>query len=195
MLTLKEQQYQLRESAIVEAAYHLLVQKGYAATSMDDVAAQVGISKATLYLHFKSKTELTLKVIVQHMEEAEANIRSLDPSLPVMERVKRSLSSAIKGRAKMGAAQIDLLVQEVPQEVFGDPAFQTVERKLAETSIALIEEAQRQGEIRTDLSAGLIQEFISIVFDMNFERLTRDGTSVELLSEQITDLLMRAIRP
>ena len=156
MMTLKERQFQLRESAIVEATYHLLVQKGYAATSMDDVAAQVGISKATLYLHFKSKTELTLKVIVQHMEEAEANIRSLDPSLPVMERFKRSLYSAIQGRAKMGAAQIDLLVQEVPQEVYGNPAFRKVERKLAETSIALIEEAQRQGEIRTDLSAGLI---------------------------------------
>ena len=155
-MTLKERQFQLRESAIVEAMYHLLVQKGYTATSMDDVAAQVGISKATLYLHFKSKTELTLKVIVQHMEEAEANIRSLDPSLPVMERVKQSLYSAIKGRAKMGAAQIDLLVQEVPQEVYGDPAFKKVERKLTETSIALIEEAQRQGEIRTDLSAGLI---------------------------------------
>jgi len=195
MLTLREQQYQLRESAIVEAMYHLLAQKGYAATSMDDVAAQVGISKATLYLHFKSKTELTLKVIVQHMEEAEANMRSLDPSLPVMERVKRSLYSAIEGRAKMGAAQIDLLVQEVPQEVYGDPAFQKVEHKLAETGKALIEDGQRQGEIRTDLSAGLIQEFISIVFDMNFERLTRDGLSLELLAEQITDLLMRAIRP
>ena len=156
MVTLKERQFQLRESAIVEAAYHLLVQRGYAATSMDDVAAQVGISKATLYLHFKSKTELTLKVIVQHMEEAEANIRSLDPSLPVMERFKRSLYSAIQGRAKMGAAQIDLLVQEVPQEVYGNPAFRKVERKLTETSIALIEEAQRQGEIRTDLSASLI---------------------------------------
>lgn len=95
----------------------------------------------------------------------------------------------------MGAAQIDLLVQEVPQEVYGDPAFQKVEHKLAETGKALIEDGQRQGEIRTDLSAGLIQEFISIVFDMNFERLTRDGLSLELLAEQITDLLMRAIRP
>ena len=191
MTTLKERQFLLRENAIVDAAYQLLVQNGYTATSMDDVAAHVGISKATLYLHFKSKTELTLRVIVQHMEEAEAKIKSLDPSLPAIERVQRSLYTAINGRAMMGAAHIDLL----PQEVYGNPAFQAAENKLARASVDLIEEAQRQGEIRPDLSAQLVQEFIATIFDMKFERLTKAGLSVELLSKQIIDMLMRAIRP
>ncbi len=191
MTTLKDQQFQLRESIIVDAMYHLLVQNSYAATTMDDVAAHVGISKATLYLHFKSKTELALRVIVQHMEEAEANIKSLDSSLPAFERLKRTLYTSINGRATMGAAHIDLL----PEEVYGDPAFQAAKRKLARTTNDLIEEAQCQGEIRPDLSSRLIQEFISTIFDMNFERLTKDGLSVELLSEQIIDMLMRAIRP
>jgi AcrR family transcriptional regulator len=191
MTTLKEKQFQLRESAIVEAMYQLLVQKGYAATSIDDVATQVGISKATLYLHFKSKTELTLKVIIRTMEESEARIRSLDPSVPPLERIKRGLYAGIKGRATIGSAQIE----QLPQEVYDDPAFQSAEHKLTETSIALIEQAQLQGEIRTDLSAGLIQEFVAAIFDMDFERLTREGFSLEMLSEQITDLMLRAIRP
>src|ERR1051325_10092387 len=105
MTTLKEWQYQLRETMIIEAMYELLVKKGFTATSMDDVAARVGISKATLYLHFKSKTELALRVIVQQINDVASSIESLEPTLPVMERVRRTLYAGIQRRVKMGAAK------------------------------------------------------------------------------------------
>jgi AcrR family transcriptional regulator len=190
MATLKEQQFQLRQNAIVEAAYHLLVRKGYAATTMDDVAAEVGISKATLYLHFKSKSELALRVIIQQMEAAQGDMQSLDSALPAIERVRRALAAGLRRRAGMGAAQIELL----PQDLYGDPAFQAAERRVAEAGVALIKEAQREGDIRTDVPAALLQEFIANVFDMNFERLMQSGISPEQLCEQIIDLVMRAIR-
>ena len=191
MATLKERQYQLRESAIVEATYDLLVKKGYADTSMDDVAAQVGISKATLYLHFPSKAELALRVIIQQIEAAEASIRTLDPALPAIERLKQTLVQGIQHRVAMGAAQIDLL----PQAIHTDPAFRAAERSVAEAGIALIAEAQRQGDIRTDVSATLLQAFIDNVFDIDFERLTQNGLPLRALCDQMVDLVMRAIRP
>ena len=125
MTTLKERQFQLRETTIVEAMQRLLAKKGYADTSMDDVAAKVGISKATLYLHFKSKKELVLKVIARNLEEAEAQIWLIDPSLPAIERIRRALENGIRHRVSMGSTQIGLL----PEEIHGDPAFQEAERR------------------------------------------------------------------
>jgi AcrR family transcriptional regulator len=191
MTTLKEKQFEVRETAIVEAMHRLISKKGYAATSMDDVAAEVGISKATLYLHFKSKEELVLKVVVQQLEEAEANIWLIDPALPAIERFQRSLENGIRHRASMGATQIDV----VPQEIHNNPEFQKARKRARESVDTLIRDIQREGAIRKDISPTLIQQFIVSVFSINFEQLIKNGASVDEIVEQLVDMIMRAIRP
>lgn len=47
-----------KREAILDAAKASFVDNGYAATSMDMVAAKAGVSKATIYAHFQSKDEL-----------------------------------------------------------------------------------------------------------------------------------------
>lgn len=51
-----------RKDQLLEAAAKLFKQKGYAATSMRDIAAEVGIEAASIYHHLKSKEEI-LEVI------------------------------------------------------------------------------------------------------------------------------------
>lgn len=52
-----------RRTAIVSAAAAVFLEKGYAQTTMSDIADRVGGSKATLYGYFPSKTELFLETI------------------------------------------------------------------------------------------------------------------------------------
>ena len=191
MITLKERQFQLREDTIIEAMHRLLIQKGYAATTMDDVAAEVGISKATLYLHFKSKDELVLKVVVQNLEKAEASIWLIDQSLPASERFQRALENGIRYRASMGSTQIE----DVPQAIHKDPAFQKARRRARESVDALIREMQQEGSIRADVSPALIQQFVVSIFGIDYERLLKNGASVDELVAQLVDMVMRAIRP
>ena len=47
--TLKEQQQRLREDVILQAVNGLLAEKGYDLMTVDEVAAVVGIAKASLY--------------------------------------------------------------------------------------------------------------------------------------------------
>src|SRR6187397_845893 len=49
----------------LEAALALFVEKGFAATRLDDVAARAGLSKAAIYLYFKDKTALFQGVVRQ----------------------------------------------------------------------------------------------------------------------------------
>src|SRR6185503_10036227 len=47
-----------RPGEILDAALALFVEKGFAATRLDDVAARAGLSKAAIYLYFEDKTAL-----------------------------------------------------------------------------------------------------------------------------------------
>ncbi len=54
---------------ILATAKELFVQKGYSATSIDDIRVKSGMSKGSIYYHFKSKESLFLKLLEENMHE------------------------------------------------------------------------------------------------------------------------------
>ncbi|HSV29036.1 MAG TPA: TetR/AcrR family transcriptional regulator, partial [Candidatus Omnitrophota bacterium] len=54
--------------AILDAAQEAFLESGYANTSMDTVASRAGVSKATIYAHFKGKDELFGAIILRKCE-------------------------------------------------------------------------------------------------------------------------------
>ena len=58
-----------RRSAILDAALTAFSEKGYHATSLDDVAREAGVSKALIYEHFASKQELYGDLIARNARE------------------------------------------------------------------------------------------------------------------------------
>lgn len=56
---------------ILEEALKLFAQSGYMGTSMNDIAAELGVTKAALYKHYKSKQEI-LDSIVERMNQMDA---------------------------------------------------------------------------------------------------------------------------
>ncbi|MDP3253412.1 MAG: helix-turn-helix domain-containing protein [Hydrogenophaga sp.] len=66
-----------REDAIVSAVNRLLAEKGFDAMTVDEVAAEVGIAKASLYKHFPSKEDLAAAAMVRVMDRARAFLDSL----------------------------------------------------------------------------------------------------------------------
>ena len=65
---------------ILETALELFAQSGYLGTSMSDIAARLGITKAALYKHYAGKQEI-LDRIVQRMNELDA-ARAADYEMP-----------------------------------------------------------------------------------------------------------------
>ena len=60
-----ERRKQDRPAELLAAALELFVERGFAGTRLDDVAARAGVSKGTLYLYFENKEDL-LKEVVRH---------------------------------------------------------------------------------------------------------------------------------
>jgi AcrR family transcriptional regulator len=71
-VSFREQVLQVREDAIVSAVNRLLAEKGFEAMTVDEVAADVGIAKASLYKHFASKEELAAAAMVRVLDHALA---------------------------------------------------------------------------------------------------------------------------
>ena len=68
--SIKEQIQRVREQAIVTAVNRLLATKGYDAMTVDEVAAEAGVAKASLYKLFTSKEELAGAAMVGVLDRA-----------------------------------------------------------------------------------------------------------------------------
>ena len=76
-VSFREQVLQAREEAIVLSVNRLLAEKGFDVMTVDEVAADVGIAKASLYKHFTSKEELAAAAMIRVLDRALAFIVTL----------------------------------------------------------------------------------------------------------------------
>jgi AcrR family transcriptional regulator len=84
----KQQMLKAREVAIIQTVNRLLAEKGFEAMTVDEVAAQVGIAKASLYKHFSSKEDLAAAAMVLVMRRAQEFIRSQPAEAPPLEKLR-----------------------------------------------------------------------------------------------------------
>ena len=83
-LSFRQQVLQAREEAIVASVNRLLAEKGFDLMTVDEVAADVGIAKASLYKHFTSKEALA----------AAAMIRVLDRALQFLDGLRNDVQAS-----------------------------------------------------------------------------------------------------
>src|SRR5512137_2635485 len=86
----REQMLRVREDAIVQAVNRLLATKGYDLMTVDEVAAEAGIAKASLYKHFTSKEELAGAAMVRVLDRAieHADTLQRDAKMPAVKRIE-----------------------------------------------------------------------------------------------------------
>jgi TetR/AcrR family transcriptional regulator, regulator of autoinduction and epiphytic fitness len=78
--SIREQMQRVREDAIVTAVNRLLARKGYDAMTVDEVAAEAGLAKASLYKLFTSKEELAGAAMVGVLDRALAFVERCAPA-------------------------------------------------------------------------------------------------------------------
>lgn len=85
----REQMHQAREEAIVVAVNKLLAEKGFESMTVDEVASEVGIAKASLYKHFPSKEHLAAAAMVRILERTQAFLRALPPQDSAVSKLRQ----------------------------------------------------------------------------------------------------------
>ena len=110
-----ERRKDARPQELLAAALDQFVERGYAATRLEDVARRAGVSKGTLYLYFANKEELFKAVvrdtIVHTIGEAEQDAAGFDgPSADLLREIlmrwwDRICSTPIAGITKLMLAE------------------------------------------------------------------------------------------
>jgi len=83
--SLRDEQKELTRQRIRRAARTLFFRKGIQTVTCEDIAAEAGIARATLYLYFSNKSEILIELYNQHLYEtmriytrlAEAKVMTL----------------------------------------------------------------------------------------------------------------------
>jgi len=62
---IKEREKEEKRNAIVDAAEKLFFSKGFDSVTMGDIAKEVGVNRATLYLYFEDKEEIFFAIVLR----------------------------------------------------------------------------------------------------------------------------------
>ena len=85
-----------RRNEILDVAERLFCTNGYDNTSTNDILAEIGIARGTLYYHFKNKEDILDGMIDRILDEIVRKARTiaLDESRPVLERLTQTVLAA-----------------------------------------------------------------------------------------------------
>jgi hypothetical protein len=152
---LRQAQFEQREAAILDATNRLLAERGYEAMSMDDIAAQVGIAKGSLYKHFDSKDKLAAAVLIRLLLQTETALAELPQSKPI-ERLQGLLRWTLHQRLAGGVPHLPSTSPGLQHALLANLDYMDHLTRLSEQIGALITLARNQGS----LSPKLRDEFI-----------------------------------
>jgi TetR/AcrR family transcriptional regulator of autoinduction and epiphytic fitness len=156
---LKEQMQRVREDAIVDAVNQLLATKGYELMTVDEVAAEAGLAKASLYKLFTSKEELAAAAMVRVLERALAQADALEQQQPdasardrLEAMVRWTLQVQLAGEMPTLPAQNSRLVAALK----GHRAYMDRLFELSDRLGGWIVEAQKRGGLNPKLPSELV---------------------------------------
>jgi len=155
-LSFKNQAFKLRENAILDAATAVLSQKGYDLMTMDDVAGAVGISKPSLYKHFKSKEELVGEALIRLLDGALDYVAAIDPALSPVQKLSALLEWALRVRLDGGLPFLPSTSPHVRDMLIRNVKYMLRVMKLNRQLEALVKQAQQQGQLNRELPTDVI---------------------------------------
>lgn len=83
----KEQQFQLRERAILDAALALFADDSWQSVTVETIAERVGIAKGTIYKHFLSKEQLYARIALDYHRLTLSALEQIDQSRSVEHQI------------------------------------------------------------------------------------------------------------
>ncbi len=178
--SLKERQRQEREQLILRAAEELLIEKGYHETSIDDIAARVGISKGTVYLHFQSKEELIFALFERNIrlfkQAMETHLAAGNTPRATLESLLTYVYSGLNGKHFQMLRAIVLQSPELRSR-FAERqgAHHEGWGELTERVGAVLEAGKRSGEFDLSMPTSvMVALYTSLLNPMIYARLVED---------------------
>ncbi len=161
-----------RRNEILDVAERLFCTNGYDNTSTNDILAEIGIARGTLYYHFKNKEDILDAMIDRILDGIirKAGNIALNESMPVLERLTKTVLAA-NVDTKTG----DMILEQVhkPQNALMHAKMQEkLLSQLVPLFVKIIEDGISQDMMQVDYPEDTIQMLLmysNTVFDDSIE--------------------------
>jgi TetR/AcrR family transcriptional regulator, cholesterol catabolism regulator len=147
----------LTQQAIVTKAAELFAERGFGATSLDDIAEKLGVGKASLYYHVKNKQEILRLIFLTVLTVSEEPLRQIaEADLPPQEKLGRAIEHQTVVAADRSPAMIVFFREQF--HLTGPFAKEIIlhKKNYARYFDQIIEEGQASGIFQPDVDAKII---------------------------------------
>jgi len=163
------------EKSILESARRLFARFGLKKTTMDDIAQQAGVGKATIYYYFRDKEEVFLKVI---QKEADELLVRMKQAVAEYDNPELKLRAMILERAVALAELVNLRWLNTAGDTLRYKELAKEKSRLSQKEQKLLEQILREGKEQglfsvedPNFTARSLSELISAL-ERNFESLS-----------------------
>ena len=152
-VSFKEQMLQAREEAIIRTVNLLLAEKGFEAMTVDEVAAAVGIAKASLYKHFPSKEDLAAAAMVSVMRRAQDFIATLPSEAAPVDNLRAVVRWTMEVKLAGEMPSLPSQNSKLRAVLIGNRDYMDGLMEVSDALGAWIEAAQAQGALNASMPA------------------------------------------
>jgi len=190
-----------RLEEVLQSAANIFFAKGFHATTIEDVASDVGILKGSLYYYIKSKDDLLFRLLLAGIEDGDAYIaRNIDPAGDPVEQLERAIR-----------AQIDYIIQNrVPFGLFlhefdslpgkRQHKLISVMSRYNKRFVELVRKGQKQGKLMDGEPWLIVNAILGMCnwlyrwYDNDPDSSSQPGSDPEHVKEVFLRLIMHGLR-
>ncbi len=184
-----------KKDLILEKAAIMFREKGFAATSMRDLAESVGIEAASLYNHIRSKNEILEAICFDVANRFNAKIDSIETSgQPVISKVETLLRFHIK---QMIEKYEEVYVSDREWKHLEDPFLSNIRsqrRNYRKRFGSIIEEGIRRGEVKKIDSATAVLIMLHAVSGIESWHRSHEKINATELEENMIMIMIDGLR-
>jgi len=185
----------LVRARIVAAARELFLHRGFVRVTADDIAAELGISKATLYREFRSKEDILRAVVRALLAEISGGVGSLlrEDSLSFVDKLARLLGFFGERLSQLGPLFIRDIQKSAPE------VWKEVEEfrrdKIIVNFKAILEAGRRQGLFRGDIDVDFLLNMFQKLVEgfINPAEILRSGRAPAAAFESVIKVFFQGI--
>ncbi len=182
-----------RRNELTRQAARLFAEQGYHGTSMEDLAVAMGVQKASLYAHVKSKEDLLHELARDGAAAFHAALDGIDERLPAVEKLRL----ALRAHLRVVAEQLDVATVFVREWRYLEgerrEEFLAERRRYEDRIRALFREGVEQSELRTDLDVNVAALLFLSAANWAYTWLQR-GRDTDALADRFFELLVDGMR-
>ena len=155
---------------IIAAARTLFLERGYRDTSLDDVAAEAGVTKPTVYSHFRSKEGLLLAMVKAHVtENAKVVSTSLSASGKTRDDLHKFGTVFLARLLHKDATRWRRLAMSEAREYpeIGKAVFAAGPARVLKTIADFLRQETQSGRLQCDDPALAAEQFVGLLIGIN----------------------------